>query len=190
MSATSGQVTRFRDDKRSGGYCGMINGTSGHLTGWTSARSAGHHTGGSGHAQRSVQRTHSEASTERAGSISVRTDDGDIVNISFAATESLRADTYQAQSRHGRVAAANTSESAAYAVEVQVNGSLSDQEVADITALMGSLMGAVADARGGNLEGAAQTLGATEASGSLAAYRFAHEEQSVGVSTAQLSLRG
>ena len=150
-------------------------GYSGHISSAWQAASAGQ---SARHAGRSQQSASEQASAQQAGSIAVRTADGDIVKITFASSESLQTAGYSARSGRSSQSASAGTASADLAVRVDVQGTLSDKEVDDISHLMSSLLGAVAAARQGDLGGVAAQMSDTTSLDSVAAYRFAYQEQS------------
>jgi len=80
-----------------------------------------------------------ERSTQTAGALSVRTDDGDVVNISFASLSSESVGRYSSTDGNNRVSGVERTSSSAYAVEVSVEGTLDDDEVEDISKLLRKL---------------------------------------------------
>jgi len=86
---------------------------------------------------------HLRSSTTRSGTLDVTTADGDKVSISFSAVQQLQTDQTQVRTRRGSASTQDTSHSSDVQVGVKVDGSLSDQEVADIAKLLQTLAGAV-----------------------------------------------
>jgi len=80
-----------------------------------------------------------ERSTQTAGALSVRTDDGDVVDISFASQTSESVGRYSATDGANRVSGVERTSSSAFAVEVSVEGTLDDDEVEDISKLLRKL---------------------------------------------------
>lgn len=80
-----------------------------------------------------------ERSTQTAGALSVRTDDGDVVNISFASQSTQSVGSYSATDGNNSVSGIERTSSSSYAVEVSVEGTLDDDEVEDIRKLLSKL---------------------------------------------------
>ena len=115
-----------------------------------------------------------DAEVSRIGALQLTTDDGDTVNISFAALEQLHTESFRGKSNGERVAYGGTSQNSEVSVNISVDGSLDEQEIADISELLGQLSQAIANPEetpepaqfddGGSLD-------------SLDAFQFAYQEQ-------------
>ena len=133
-----------------------------------------HRSSGRGH-RAEASASHLEATTQRSGSLEVTTAEGDRVSISFSAAQQLQASQVEVRGRHGQKAGAeNVAQSSSVEVEVSVEGSLSDQEVADIAKLLESLSAA---ARG---QGTPKPVPSPAASGgyqTINSFQFQYQEQ-------------
>jgi hypothetical protein len=84
-----------------------------------------------------------EASRERSGSLEVTTAEGDKVSISFSAVQQSEAGSVEGRGGRGqRLRAEEARQSSSVEVAVNVEGSLNDQEVADISKLLQKLTAA------------------------------------------------
>lgn len=110
-----------------------------------------------------------ERSTQTAGALSVQTDDGDVVNISFASQTTQSVGRYSATDGNNRVRGVERSSSSSYAVEVSVEGTLEDDEIEDIRKLLSELASSVSNRGRGNNEPELDDLG------SLASFEFGFE---------------
>ena len=119
--------------------------------------------------QLQARASYRERSTQTAGALSVQTDDGDVVNISFASQSTQSVGRYSATDGNTRVRGVERSSSAAYAVEVSVEGTLDDDEVEDIRKLLSELASSVSNRGNGQ---AAPELDELD---SLAAFQFGFE---------------
>jgi hypothetical protein len=96
------------------------------------------------------------------------------VSISFAALSRLHAESFQGQAGGASIDYGSASSSDKVSVGIQVNGSLNDKEVADITKLLGQLAASV------NGSGQGVTAAQLQDGGSLASLsslQFAYQEQ-------------
>lgn len=129
------------------------------------------------HSGRSVrQNSHSSAQAQQAGVLQVTTAEGDVVTISFGGLQKARSDSRQSANANGYSASSHSSASASIAGGVQVQGSLSDKEVADISSLMSSLGSAIVDARNGDTEKFAADVASASSLGSVQRFQFAYQE--------------
>lgn len=119
---------------------------------------------------------HAESRVEQAGALQVTTADGDTVSISFAGLRELALDVFRAQSGRSAAEGGASSASSAMSVGVKVNGTLDDDEVADIQKLLGQMMSVVADARDGTLNAPATDYLASGSLESLQSFRFGYQE--------------
>lgn len=112
------------------------------------------------------------AESGESASLQVKTADGDTVSISLASLSRLQAGVYSAQSGKEGVSAAAYSSESGVAVSVEVNGTLDDKEVAEISGLLRKLVGA---ARRGAQSPPASTDLKTGALKTLDSYQFAYQ---------------
>jgi hypothetical protein len=136
--------------------------------------------------QRSSQQARAQASASvldaqvsRTGALQVTTDDGDTVSISFAALQQLHAESFRGKAGGARADYGSTSQTSGVSVDINVNGSLNDKEVADIGKLLQELSQAISDP---NATGNAGQLGPAQfanggALDSLSNFQFAYQEQ-------------
>lgn len=129
------------------------------------------------HAARGVrQSSHSDTQAQQSGVLKVTTAEGDVVTISFGAMEQARSDSRFRSTPGGYSASYGSSASASMSVGVQIEGSLSDKEVADITALMGHLGAAIEDSRSGDSAKLAGDVAAAGKLQSIQGFQFAYQE--------------
>ena len=86
-----------------------------------------------------------DAEINRTGALQVTTDDGDSVTISFAALQQLHAESFRGKAGGAKIAYGNESQTSGVSVNISVDGSLDEQEVADIGELLQQLSSAVQD---------------------------------------------
>ncbi len=123
-----------------------------------------------------------DSKVTQTGDLEVTTNEGDKISISFAALSELHAQTLQAQGGgtgtnsniNTSVNYGSTSSSDSLAVNVQVNGSLNDKELADLGALIGQLAAGIQDPSQG--VSAAQLSDGGSLS-SLNSFQFAYQKQ-------------
>lgn len=120
--------------------------------------------------QISARASYRERSTQTAGALSVRTDDGDVVNISFASLSSQSVGRYSATDGDNRVSGVERASSSAYAVEVSVEGTLDDDEVEDIRKLLSKLASQVHNPNSRRIENQFEKLD------SLESFQFGFEQ--------------
>ncbi len=99
----------------------------------------------------------------------MQTDDGDVVNISFASQSTQSVGRYSATDGNTRVRGVERNSSSAYAVEVSIKGTLEDDEIEDIRKLLSELASSVTNRGNGQ---AAPQLDELD---SLAAFQFGFE---------------
>lgn len=104
----------------------------------------------------------------------MRTEDGDVVNISFASLSSQSVGRYSATDGNNRVRGVERSSSQAYAVEVSIEGTLDDDEVEDIRKLLSKLASQVHNPDPRRIEKQFENLD------SLAAFQFGFEQTQSG----------
>jgi hypothetical protein len=119
--------------------------------------------------QLQARASYRERSTQTAGALSVQTDDGDVVNISFASQSTQSVGRYSATDGNNRVRGVERSSSLAFAVEVSVEGTLDDEEVEDIRKLLSELASSV------NNRGHDTAAPQLDEFDSLAAFQFGFE---------------
>jgi hypothetical protein len=122
---------------------------------------------------------HAESRVEQAGALQVKTADGDTVSISFASLRALSLDAFQARGGRSAAEGGGGAQSSAVSVSVRVQGTLDDQEAADIQDLLGRMMGAVEDARDGTLDAPPADLLAAGSLETLASYTFGYRENAL-----------
>lgn len=115
-----------------------------------------------------------DTEVSRTGALQVTTDDGDTVSISFAALEQLHAESFRGKSNGARVADGSTSQTNGVSVNISVDGSLDEQEVADISELIQQLSQAIHDPDATPEAAQFDDGGALD---SLDAFQFAYQEQ-------------
>jgi hypothetical protein len=136
--------------------------------------------------QRSSQQPRAQASASvldaqfsSTGALQVTTDEGDTVSISFAALQQLHAESFRGNAGGARVDYGSSSQTSGVSVDINVNGSLNDKEVADIGKLLQELSQAISDPNGAGNSG--QLDPAQFADGgaldSLSNFQFAYQEQ-------------
>jgi hypothetical protein len=145
--------------------------------------SQGIHHGRSGRQPARLQTATSSSELQRAGVLNITTAEGDTVSISFAGLQRSQSESYSARTSNRTAAGYSASSSAALAIEVKVDGSLSQQEMSDIGTLMEALGAAVSDARNGDSAKLMSDLESTYSLGSLQAFGFGYQE------TAQIQSR-
>jgi hypothetical protein len=88
----------------------------------------------------SFRGTQIEYRSEESASLEVKTDDGDTVSISFAALNRIRAGAYSAQAEGSSASAQSVSAESAFNVQVNVKGSLDDEELSQLSELLQRLV--------------------------------------------------
>ena len=119
-----------------------------------------------------------DAEINRTGALQVTTDDGDSVTISFAALQQLHAESFRGKAGGAKIAYGNESQTSGVSVNISVDGSLDEQEVADIGELLQQLSSAVQDPSA--TPDTAQLVAQLSDGGgldSLSAFQFAYQEQ-------------
>jgi hypothetical protein len=115
-----------------------------------------------------------DAQIRQTGDLQVTTDQGDKVSISLAALSQLHAESFQGQAGGASIDYGSASSSNKVSVGVEVNGSLDDKELADITKLLGQLAASVHDSSQGVSASQLQDGGSLA---SLSSFQFAYVEQ-------------
>jgi hypothetical protein len=124
----------------------------------------------------SLQLSHFDAEIEQQGQLKVTTADGDTVTISFAEVDQLQSDSASATSGGSSASIRKTQASSSMAANIEVDGSLDDKEVADITKLLRGLVkvsSALASGQGAKAAGGLQNIGSLD---SIKSFQFAYEE--------------
>jgi hypothetical protein len=117
-----------------------------------------------------------EGESRQSASLSVVTADGDTVKISIEGLQRVQMASLDARKGGRQANYASGGAESRLAVSIDVEGSLDQQEAADIGKLLEQLAGAVETARGGGAE-AVQAAPVTVAD-SLLNYEFAYSEES------------
>jgi hypothetical protein len=124
----------------------------------------------------SLQLSHFDAEIEQQGQLKVTTADGDTVTISFAELDQLQSDSSSATSGGSSASFRKTRASSSMAANIEVDGSLDDKEVADITKLLRDLVkmsSSLASGQGAKAAGGLQNIGSLD---SIKSFQFAYEE--------------
>jgi hypothetical protein len=117
--------------------------------------------------------------SQESAALEVKTADGDTVRISFAALTKAQAGVYSAKAGNAQAGAQSFSGESSFAVQVDVQGSLDDNEVNQISDLLQKLVGA-SRSQGGAAAPAAGATPAPPATGasdysSLSSFRYAYQ---------------
>jgi hypothetical protein len=124
----------------------------------------------------SLQQSHFDAEIEQQGQLKVTTADGDTVTISFAESDQLQSDSSSATSGGSSASLQKTRASSSQAVNIEVDGSLDDKEVADITKLLRGLVkvsSGLASGQGAKAAAGLQNIGSLD---SIKSFQYAYEE--------------
>lgn len=137
------------------------------------------------------------AQSETTYELTVRTEEGDLVTISAKAVQSSQATDYSSLYRDRDGVEATTYRSrqreSSFEVSIEVEGNLSQEELADIRKLTGALSKAAKQVNRGDADGALRTaLRADNADDSIASFDFAyqHSKQVEQTRSRQISYLG
>ncbi|MBM3785919.1 MAG: hypothetical protein FJW30_16275 [Acidobacteria bacterium] len=120
--------------------------------------------------QYAARASYRERTQTQAGSLSVRTEDGDVVNISFASLSQKSVGKYAAAGGGAGVRGSERSSTSAVAVEISIEGELDSDEVEDIRKLLSQLASAVRNPNPRKIERQFEQLD------TLSAFQFGYEE--------------
>ena len=127
----------------------------------------------------SLELSHFDTETEQQGQLKVTTADGDTVTISFAELDQLQSDSSSATSGGSSAGIRKTQASSSMAANIEVDGSLDDKEVADITKLLRDLVkgsSGLASGQGARAAGGLQNIGSLD---SIKSFQFAYQEDTL-----------
>jgi hypothetical protein len=124
----------------------------------------------------SLQLSHFDAEVEQQAQLKVTTADGDTVTISLAESDQLQSDSASATSGGSSASFRKTSASSSMVANIQVDGSLDDKEVADITKLLRNLVkmsSGLASGEAAKVPGGLQNMRSLD---SIQNFQFAYQE--------------
>lgn len=116
-----------------------------------------------------------QSASEQDASLNIKTAEGDTVKISFQALRAQQASASDSPSG----SAASTASGSSISASIEVQGSLSDQEVSDIKKLLTALGSAVKDAGSGNAAQAAQDLQQAGSLDTIQGFDFSYQQSSL-----------
>ncbi len=117
--------------------------------------------------------------TETSGALSITTDDGDRVTLSYSALQALAAASVSVADGHTPVEGVSASSLRSVSVSLSVEGQLDKQETSDITKIFKRFFRAVQDLFRGAPEKAAARLAQGGGLDSLSGFSFNLQQQSV-----------
>lgn len=124
----------------------------------------------------SLWASHLEADVEQKGSLKVTTAEGDTVTISFTESDSLQSDSVGGRSGGLSASSGQSRVSSSLDMHIQVDGSLDDKEVADISKLMRDLVKTASGLINDNGTKATQEIQKMRVPSSIQSYQFAYQE--------------
>jgi hypothetical protein len=124
-----------------------------------------------------LQASELEYDAEQSGVLKITIAEGDTVSISFAALSQLQSESASAATGGSTASIGSADSSSAFAVAVQVSGSLNGSEQADINKLVSGLFQAMQDESNGDGTQAAQDLQSIGSLNSLRSFQFAWQQQ-------------
>jgi hypothetical protein len=159
-------------------YLMITNGVGVHIPMASAVSTEAHGVSARGASSRrgSLQLSHFDAEIEQQGQLKVTTADGDTVTISIAELDRLQSDSSSDTSGGSTASFQKTRASSSIAANIEVDGSLDDKEVADITKLLRDLVkvsSALASGQGAKAAGSLQNIGALD---SIKSFQFAYQE--------------
>lgn len=130
-------------------------------------------------ALRSAERTRLRTRQSEEGSLTLTTDEGDQVTISFRNQQNTRVDQTRLYGPNGSFESTKTRSRESSKLSVSLEGELSEAELKDITDLVNKLSVGIEGTRDGNFSTAQQALASTpEDLGTLQSYSFSYQQSS------------
>ena len=130
-------------------------------------------------ALRSAERTRLRTRQSEEGSLTLTTDEGDQVTISFSNQQNTRVDQTRLYGPNGSFESTKTRSRESSKLSVSLEGELSEAELKDITDLVNKLSAGIEGTRDGNFSTAQQALASTpEDLGTLQSYSFSYQQSS------------
>ena len=130
-------------------------------------------------ALRSAERTRLRTRQSEVGSLTLTTDEGDQVTISFSNQQNTRVDQTRLYGPNGSFESTKTRSRESSKLSVSLEGELSEAELKDITDLVNKLSAGIEGTRDGNFSTAQQALASTpEDLGTLQSYSFSYQQSS------------
>ena len=130
-------------------------------------------------ALRSAERTRLRTQQSEEGSLTLTTDEGDQVTISFRNQQNTRVDQTRLYGPNGSFESTKTRSLESSKLSVSLEGELSEAELKDITDLVNKLSAGIEGTRDGNFSTAQQALASTpEDLGTLQSYSFSYQQSS------------
>lgn len=126
--------------------------------------------------RRPTRETAKSVTTDTQGTLSVVTKDGDKVTLSFSAQKQYQAASYKGSEGYARVRSSSSSTT----VGVKVEGNLSDEELKDLTTLLGALGKAAGESNKGETPDVGGLVKSLQRLETLAKFDF-QESQNVQV---------
>jgi hypothetical protein len=127
---------------------------------------------------RGAERTKLRSRSSEEGSLTLTTAEGDKVTISFRNQQSTKVDQATLYGPEGSYERTRVKTRESSQLSVSLEGELSEDELADITALVSKLSGGITSARGGDAEGAQAQISEPTDLGSIESYSFAYQQTS------------
>ncbi len=130
-------------------------------------------------ALRSAERTRLRTRQSEEGSLTLTTDEGDQVTISFRNQQNTRVDQTRLYGPNGSFESTKTRSRESSKLSASLEGDLSEAELKDITDLVNKLSAGIEDTRDGNFSTEQQSLASTpEDLGTLQSYSFSYQQSS------------
>lgn len=127
---------------------------------------------------RGYDKTSYKSVTGERGSLTLTTDEGDKVTISFANEQSTRVKQFSGYGPNGSFEKTRVKTTDSSSLSVSLEGNLSEEELKDIQDLVSRLSNGITAARGGDLEAAQAAFQGDGDLGSLANYTFDYQQYS------------